>query len=398
MKHLFHFLATVCLVAVITKPCRSEECVDYGFEQEFDHDHLDFDLGTNFIAAAGDFVYVANSYTGIQVINAEDPLELVLVNTIIPGGNAGALLADGSFLYTTSNGNGNLFTYDISDPSAPVQVGAVLAGNGNCYGLAIRDTLLVRCADIHGFELIDASNPESLQVIASVETPGYPVSASIGEGFILVSDYHRGVLVVDIAVPERPEIAATIAVEGTSWSVTYLGDTAFIAIDEVGVQIVDLSNPFEPLTIGIMQLPFGAHEVDIVDGRLYVSSGGFGLRVFDLGNPRNPIHLGAIEGYGYLNMAFNDECVFNCLIDGGVISHFKHCTTTPRILSISQETTGVRLSWICDVGVFWKVYRSTDPYAPLEQSELVGVSNTTSYFHENALHVPTAFYRVVAVY
>lgn len=385
-------------MAVIGTPCRSEGCVDYGFEPEIEHDHLDFDLGTNFIAAAGDFVYVANSYTGIQVINAEDPLDLVLVNTIVTGGNSAALLAEGNVLYCTTNHNGTLFTYDITVPSAPIQIGAALVGNGNCYGLAKRDTLLVRCADIHGFELIDASNPESLQVIASVETPGYPVSASIGEGFILVSDYHRGVLVVDIAVPERPEIAATIAVEGTSWSVTHLGDTAYIAIDEVGVQIVDLSNPFEPLTIGIMQLPFGAHEIDIVDGRLYVSSGGIGLSVFDLLDPRNPIHLGTIEGFGYLNMAFNDECVFNCLIDGGVISHFKHCTTTPRNLSISQETTGVRLSWICDVGVYWKVYRSADPYAPLDASDLIGVSTINSFFHENALRDPAGFYRVVAVY
>ncbi len=87
------------------------------------------------VAVSGDYAYVASSNTtgfyesGISVINVSDPSAPVVTAYVdLSGGGGSALAASGHALYvarTSYNNFGHFMVFDVSDPSAPSEMGSL---------------------------------------------------------------------------------------------------------------------------------------------------------------------------------------------------------------------------------------------------------------------------------
>jgi len=157
------------------------------------------------MASAGDIVYVAAAWAGVQVIDCSDATAPRVINSLPLGGPARAV--------------------SVSDELAFV---------------AIWD---------RGMSVLDISEPATPTVVSSIDTPGHAYSVAVGGTTAYIADFESGVQLIDIADPSRPAIVGEYYAPIASTDVRVVGSTAFIADEQKGLLAVDISDPLAPVIL-----------------------------------------------------------------------------------------------------------------------------------------------------
>jgi hypothetical protein len=164
------------------------------------------------IKAQGDLVYVASVtdlgiFKILDVSNPKNPKELGALET----SQILDLTVRGHFAYLAGrafSGPGGLSVVDVSDPSAPLQVGQY-TGCSNAYGIDVSEdggTTYLACVD-GSLDIIDTSDKTNPILLASIPLPGtltpqvYAVVVSDTTAYV-GNDY--GVDEINIANPKHP--------------------------------------------------------------------------------------------------------------------------------------------------------------------------------------------------
>jgi hypothetical protein len=125
----------------------------------------------------GNLIYAGVTVSGtehyLKIVNATVPANLVEIASL----NIGSYLVDsmllsGTTLFTSGRDmalaqptGGTVKAYDVSDGTAPVQIGAINAGGINNVGLMLSGDILYTGACAKGLVVINASNSASLQPV-----------------------------------------------------------------------------------------------------------------------------------------------------------------------------------------------------------------------------------------
>ena len=231
--------------------------------------------------------YVADGASGLQVIdvsNPEAPVALGAVDTpnhaldvAVVGGLA--YVVDGSSVSTgpglppcglpSEPNRASLRVIDVSNPAAPVELGALEAADEGA------------ARAWRGVEVVDGLAYVSDVVVGLEFHPGYGCGPG-GRRVVL----QAGLRVIDVSNPAAPVELGSLDAPRDASDVEVVDGLAYVA-----GAVIDVSNPEAPFEVGVLGRWL---DVEVVDGLAYLATGG-GLFVTDVSNPEAPVALGVFR-------------------------------------------------------------------------------------------------------
>ena len=232
----------------------------------------------------------------------------------------------GERLYVMT-GTGGLRVFDVSTPSAPLEIGAHdTPGLGLDVAVAGNHAFV---ADRTALRIIDVSNPASMTEVGSLAIPTRQVRVIANIAYVGTSD------VIDVTDPTAPAVIGQLpsplndvalvgsTLFGVAWGYFYSvdmtdpsnpveiaslryeraeglavsGTHAFVATtqdapsaDFEALRVIDISDPAQPREVSKTTIWGHPGAVEVQGDHVFV--GGTRLRIFDASDPTNPTHLG----------------------------------------------------------------------------------------------------------
>ncbi|MCW5551615.1 MAG: hypothetical protein KIS67_05540 [Verrucomicrobiae bacterium] len=225
---------------------------------------------------------------------------------------AGSVTISGNHAYVGNyNSESGLLILDISNPTAPTQVGGYATFD------TVRDVAVVgthaylakypdQSGDGVGVEVLDVSdpaNPVRLGGIGNVWPNFFGRVLAVAEDRLHVAAY-SGYWIFDLANPAQPQLAAEYDTAGGGKEVIVSGDIAFLIEGRVGLHTFDISNPSQPVRVGGFRTTGSPGAVAVHQGRAFLTEYGsvvknaesrVRLQVLDVANPAQPSRLGGCD-------------------------------------------------------------------------------------------------------
>ena len=258
------------------------------------------------VVVSGGFAYVADGGSGLQVINISDPENLSIAGACDTPQNAGAVVVSGGFAYVADGGSG-LQVIDISIPGSPSIEGACDTP-GYAYDVVVSGGFAYVADGGSGLQVINISNSGSPLIAYTCDTPGYAEGVFVSGKYAYVADRDSGLQVIDINFndffnPHDPFIAGSCDTPGYAEGVFFSGGYAYVA-DRDSVQVIainEIGGAVFPAIVGA--LPLTSSGIYVKDNLAYVADD-YGLLIVDVADPSNPTFPGyssyiITEGLGY---------------------------------------------------------------------------------------------------
>jgi len=232
------------------------------------------------VAVDGDFAFVADGAMGLQVIDISAPEFPVIVGSLDTPGSATAVAVDGGFAHV-ADGSAGLLVVDVSVPESPVVAGSVSAPGFSAEITLSGNHCFLACG-VEGLNVIDILDPGNPVIVGSVDTPGSSSGVAVLGNWAYVADGASGLQVVDVSIPESPVIAGSLGLDGASLGIEVLGGFAYMSQQGVGLQVVDISMPESPVPAGSVELVGMSKTITVSGSNAYVVAFGFDLQVIDI--------------------------------------------------------------------------------------------------------------------
>ena len=285
---------------------------------------------------AGDGLAFAPHSNGvIEILDGASGEELGLIQTADYGPSQGIpswvtdVKSSGSLLYAATVIKGILI-FDVSDPSTPALVGQYVVPGGrdsietftNIHNITLSpdgDTIYAinqshRRSDLR---LIDVSDPSAPRELGRYLVPGAQsvfdgvhdlyVGERDGREIAFVNALQSGLIILDVTDPADLVTLSTLAWDGifshSGWAFEAGGRHYYANNDEgydQGVTIFDVTDLKRPEIVSeyFSRPGISVHNVEIVEGIAYLSYYLDGLRVLDLRDPANPREIGHFDTVG----------------------------------------------------------------------------------------------------
>lgn len=197
---------------------------------------------------AGRVFAVSSGFTLVMLDLTDPESPLILSTTPNAGGSGstyGRIAIDGDLVFVT----GHTFTgvFDVSNLLSPMLAGTVLAGvTGQPYYADIEaaDGMAYITGGQDGFYIVDATNPQSPQVVSHIDI-GYAYSVALSGNTAVVNWFGSGLVVYDVSDPANPvsigantdALTAFYAESGMEFD----GDRLFAALHHEGLHSFTLT-------------------------------------------------------------------------------------------------------------------------------------------------------------
>jgi hypothetical protein len=234
------------------------------------------------VAMRGWHAYVTDDSRGVlTVVNVADPLNpWAEVELELPGNGRDLALSDTLALIAAANGG--LQIVDISDFLAPEIIGSLDGFFAGDVAVAGQRAYLASLNAVRVADISDPTAPVELGLLSL----GGPVSAvaAIGSHAFVGTD-RGGLQVVDASDPGALEAVAEVASFGPVSEVAVAGAYVYFVdwnADGAGLHVVDVTVPEEPVLVGRTSIPSGAASVAVYGSYVYTgeTSGAAGLRIY----------------------------------------------------------------------------------------------------------------------
>jgi len=239
----------------------------------------------------GKYAYIAAGDDGLRVVDISDPTAPLEVGSCArEPAFARAVFVSDSYAYVV-NSRG-LAIVDVSDPTALVQLG-FYPGVEN-YDVVVSDSYAYLAAWRTGLRVLDVSDPTAPVQVGSYAREGESVlGVFVSDSYAYLAAWRSGLRVLDVSDPYSPvEVGSCRARVGGGSSVFVAGSYAYVAGDD-GLQVVDVSNPASPYEVGFYAA--GGSEDVYVSGSYAYLAGFPGLRVLDVFSPATPAEAGLLD-------------------------------------------------------------------------------------------------------
>jgi len=261
------------------------------------------------------YVYLTLAGIGMAVIDFSNPSAPIQVGAIDPDGNAGigvtldvAIAGDLAILADDAQG---VRIVDISDPGRPLLKSSfdkARGMQGKALAVVVEGAVAYIAAEGGGLEVLDISNPVSPRLLATVPmTVGRAVDIAIDETRVYVCNWvdsdsrNGGIVIFD---RRNLKLAPRKAyIQGLPMKLAVRDGVAYVAAMN-GWRVADLndprtianSKPDAPVETDAMRLPSGGLDLDLEGSRLYVADHDAGLAIVDVSDPRQMQQLGYLAG------------------------------------------------------------------------------------------------------
>ena len=220
---------------------------------------LTFGTRTNDIAIGGNYAYVANEDSGLQVVDLAAPAAPArAANCALPQ-YSWAVALSGHFAYVAVLDSG-LQIVDIADPLHPKRTGSW--------------------------------KPDT----TAADYPGsYSIDAVAAAGTIVYLSFNNKFWIIDVSDSSLPVLKSSVAYMPYTRNVISLsGSTAYVP-GNYGIAVIGVLHPDAPIIYPALIEPNSAMCAKISGSTLYVGYGSGGLRSYDISNPLSPTSLARFD-------------------------------------------------------------------------------------------------------
>ena len=345
-----------------------------------------------FLYAKNNFVYVANDFEGLWIIDVSDPTNpFVASQTDLPGISMSVFAKDNFAYVTTAMGNapynsGALWIIDVLDPLNPEITGStnsvgfsagisvidtcayvcspfstsinivnisdptdpeiirnyMLQGTGYVFNIQVQEEIAYITGDADGLFIIDVSDPEWPTMLNNYIPPGwFPMGQAldvvVSEGIMYLAGFSN-IFIADVFDPSNPMHLAAYAVgEGFfHTSVAISGSKLFVATQNTGLYTINVSNPDLPMISDHNMTGASCTDVIVNDNYAYASQTHNGTRVIDISNINDPTEVASYGTWPEVtsySSCFNDN---NLFVSGYM--------TSPHVLDVANPLDPVEIA------------------------------------------------------
>lgn len=263
--------------------------------------------GLGDLVIVDDILYVPNREE-VDYYDMSDPSSPVYLGAIVAasiGSNIQIQLV-GDYLYVINIGSLEVSYIDITSPTSPVLAGTITTGFSSTTSTVIGNYLYLINANDAGVSYLDVSDPANPNLLGtvSVDTGNAPISTQVVGNYLYVPGAD-GVNYLDISDPGMPVLAGTIPAGTDSQTsvLTLAGDYLYAMESGNGISYageisyINVSDPSMPTLVGT--IPTGVGSVpafsQIVGDYLYVVEiGGLEVDYINISDPSSPVLDGTI--------------------------------------------------------------------------------------------------------
>ena len=139
--------------------------------------------------------------------------------------------------------------------------------------MAVSGTHAYVADDSSGLQVIDITNPQSPQIVGSVDTPDYAYGVAVSGTHAYVADRGSGLQVIDITEsPEPPDRGQRGHAGLRPWRGRFGHPRLRRGLLTSGLQVIDITNPQSPQIVGSVDTPGRAFGVAVSGTHAYVAS------------------------------------------------------------------------------------------------------------------------------
>jgi hypothetical protein len=293
--------------------------------------HPQFSYGLDVVDG---IAYLTAGADGLKILSVANPGQPVLVGSLDTPGYANDVVVERGVAFVTEGGPpGRVRVVDVTDPSAPVELGHFGDPGGgpgdgfsaNVEGIELDGHILYVQTSGRGLATLDVSNPTQPELLATFAMVGNPRALRVVAGRIYVSEQLAeadpillatevaSLLVLDASHSDYPRRISSLATPDAAGGIAVRGGLALVTAHSLGLLVVDVAEPAAPVQVGALDTPGTAFTVRVAGDLAYVADGPGGLRVVSFAAPSSPVELGSFEPGGdvdFFDVAVRDGLAY----------------------------------------------------------------------------------------
>ena len=322
-----------------------------------------------YIYAKDNFVYVANDFEGLWIIDISDPANPFKASQVDLAGISMSVFVQDNFAYVSTGigyepfALGALWVIDVSDPLNPEITGNntsigfsagisvmdtcayicspftssinivnisnpsdpqlirnyILSGTGYVFNIQVQEEIAYVTGDVEGLYIVDVSDPEWPTMLSNYIPPGWApmgqaMDIAVSDGIVYLAGLFH-IFIADVFDPSNPIHLAAYSVEDDFFhtSVAISGSALFVATQNTGLYTSDISDPSTPLLTDSDMTGASCTDVIVNDNYAYASQTYNGTRVIDLSNINEPSEVaffGVWPEHTSYSSCFKDDILY----------------------------------------------------------------------------------------
>jgi len=328
------------------------------------------------IWVSGNYAYISDLDSGVQVFDISDPTAPDSVGTFPAATFASDIEIDGDYAYIADGLNG-FRVLDVSDPTNPSHL-SLIAMPDYARGATFEgDYAYVAVAgfgptDPSHLVVVDISTPNAPFIAAIRNLPSWAVDAYVSGDYVFVATAPGGLNIFSIVDPTNPVFLSNFPTGDYCRQVFVAGNYAYLAAGATGFRIVDVTNPLLPVEVGFYDTPDYSFGVNLDGAYAYVCDDQTGLMVFDISDPTDPVLVHTIDTpEKAIKSVYDGEYVYVAEAQGGlqiirVRDEFSplHVSTFATTGAAAGVALNGRRAYIAAQGEGLIAVDITDPEAP----------------------------------
>jgi len=245
--------------------------------------------------------HMGASNSGLWILDVADPTQPRLIGRHpMPGRSVNRIRVVDNYIYVAM---GDLRIFDVSNATVPQEVGAYrLAGGiedvyvvGKYAYVAWSTGYNPAMPGSSGLRIVDVSDPTAPQEVGFFPTAEGANAVYVADNVAYLGD-GEGVWIVDVSNPADPQPLGRYEVPaGVRGAIRVVGNYAYLTTWNRGLHILDVSDPSVPVQVGVQDVPGVGADMEVENGYAYVASTAYALSIIDVSDPERPVQAGAYD-------------------------------------------------------------------------------------------------------
>jgi len=264
------------------------------------------------------------------------PFEPQVVTTVAPADadSVTAVAMSGDFACLL-DGGGRVWTYDITDPADPQELGYAHIGSDGATDLVWHGRHVLASSsmyDVTVFDVQNPTNPTKIDEVIITDLMAQEIAVSGRYAYVVGG---MELYVVNITYLGALSVADSVATSSPAHAVLVAGDVVYVGTDS-GIAVYDAVDPTLTTYVGSTPTPDAVLDLERTGSLLHAALGDSGIMWFDLSAPGAPLPIESFQTPGsardlvasgdYLHVADGDALV---TLDVTDLSDIDVCESVP---------------------------------------------------------------------
>ncbi|MCK6623400.1 MAG: T9SS type A sorting domain-containing protein, partial [Calditrichia bacterium] len=237
----------------------------------------------------GSYLYLGASYYGFYVFDS-NPFNPIVLGSVWLNMWPVDIDAENNYVYVANSDSG-LRIIDVSTPASPFIVSTFKPANDRCKRVKVKNSYAyVVYVFSNSLEIIDASNPSSPSLAGQVNITNPASAIFIQDHYLYVAENGVGIKIFDITDPLNVQLTGLFATSGAN--TIFVSGNYIYAAYGFWLMIIDITDPQSPFEVGLHNNGVNIQDLHISNQRAFLLGNNGDVIAIDVSNPQQMQEVG----------------------------------------------------------------------------------------------------------